>query len=65
MKIRIKPVHYKRDRGWDFAPRIDSWQMYGKPSYDYRRFYSIDIGQNFGRGYAGIQIQVTWYWSKR
>ena len=65
MKIRIKPVHYQRSRGWDFAPHIESWEIYGKPSYDYKRYYSLSMGLNAFKYYAGINVQVTWLWGKK
>lgn len=59
MKIEMKPYHYKRYRGWDFLPTIDSWQIYGKPDYDYKHFYSMTFGLKAFRYAAGVTVNIT------
>lgn len=64
MKLKPRFYFHKRLRGWDFMPQCESWQMYGKPDYDYRRYYSLTLELRAFRYVAGFHLSVTRYWKK-
>lgn len=62
-KVKLAPYAHKRFRGWDFLPQCESYQMFGKPGYTYKRFYSTTFELRAFRQVVGLHLHFTTPWS--